>query len=187
MDDNNNYGSGNGQNNENQNQYQQQNQMNNQQQPHDYQYSNQQSQDYQYNNQQSQNYQYQQDYQQNNQQQYRYNGQPLYQQQYYNQQPNGNNGMAIGALICGIVSILINCCSAWFISLPTAIAGIILGIMVLKNNKAGRNIAIVGLILSAIGALIGIIVFIGCAYMISNRGMFNDFYRQFQWEFENYY
>lgn len=200
MEDNNNLGTDNGQNNENQNKFQQQNQMNNQQpQPPENQYNNQQPQGYQYNNQQAQdnqfnqqqpqpqNFQYNQQQQNNQQQQqYQYSNQPMYQQPVNNQQPSGSNGMAIGALICGILSILVNCCSAWFISLPTAIAGIILGIMVIKNNKAGRTMAIVGLVLSSIGAFFGLIVLISCAIFARTGGMYNDIFWQIQRELENY-
>lgn len=184
--------------NDNANQHQPQNQISNQE------YSNQQSQQNQYNYQQqtqeNQNNNQQQPgqslyYQQpnnqpqnNNQQQYQYSGQPQFQQPYnnYKQQPDNNNGMAIGSLVCGIVSILVNCCTAWFISLPTAIAGIILGIMTIKNNKAGRTMAIIGIVLSSIGALIGIIVLIGCSIVSSNRSLFDQFYREFEMEFDNF-
>jgi hypothetical protein len=194
-------GINNEQNNENANQYQSQNQMNNQQynnqqQSGENQYNNQQPQENQYNNQQQPgqslynqqpNYQSQNNNQSQN-QQYQYSGQPQFRQSYnnYQQQPDNNNGMAIGSLVCGIISILVNCCTAWFISLPTAIAGIILGIMTIKNNKAGRTMAIIGIVLSSIGALIGIIVLIGCAIVSNNRSLFDQFYREFEMEFDNF-
>jgi len=118
------------------------------------------------------------EYNQQQSQQYYYGGQQMYQQQFYNQQPDNNYGTAIAALVCGILSILVNCCAAWYISLPVAIAGIILGVVTIKNNKAGRTMAIVGIILSSIAALIGLILLIGCAIIVSNRELMEQYYRQ---------
>lgn len=182
MDNSNNY---NGMNNEqtdnNTNQNQQQSQINNQG------YNQQQTGQYQYNqpNYQSQNFNQQQS------QQYQYGG-PMYQQPYHNQQdPNNVSGMAIASLVCGIVGILINCCTAWYISLPLAIVGLVMGILTVKNNRGGRTMAIVGIILSSIAALIGIVVLIGCIVVSSNRSLFDQLYnelnRDFRFDLDRYY
>ena len=121
--------------------------------------------------------------QQNNQNQpydqnQQYNQNP-YNQQYYSQyQPNQpqNNGMAIGALVCGILGFLLSCC--WFISLPLSIISIILGIIVLKKNKAGRTMAIIGIILGAITVIIAIGVIAVSVFSFSS-GEFGNLYQQY--------
>lgn len=170
------------QNNQNVNQYQPQNQMNNQQ-GQEPQNNNQQQSGQPYYDQQQPNYQ-----SQNNQQQYNYSGQPLYQQSFdMQQEPKNSNGMAIGSLVCGILCVLVNCCAAWFLSLPTAIAGLVLGIISLKNKKAGKAMAIVGIVLSSIGAFFGLITLIGCAVLSSNRSLLDQIMRELEFELDGFY
>lgn len=107
-------------------------------------------------------------------------------QQPYNQyqQPKRNNAMAIASLACGIVSLVL-CCTGGFSFLIGA-AGIVLGILYIKNNKDADNkndktMAIVGIALSGVGALIGLIGFFGCILSINNE-INSDI-----WDFETYY
>ncbi|WMJ24358.1 DUF4190 domain-containing protein [Paludicola sp. MB14-C6] len=76
--------------------------------------------------------------------------QPPFQPQY--QQPKEKKGMAIAALVLGICSIVFSC--AWYLAIPAAIIGIILGVLGMKTS--GKTMAIVGIVLSAIGIICGI-------------------------------
>lgn len=82
--------------------------------------------------------------------------------------------MAIGSLVCGIVSVVL--CCAWYLALPISIVGIVLGIMTIKNNKDGRTMAIIGIILGGLGVIIGILGIIGCTIMANDKTIWQDFY-----------
>ncbi|NLC17767.1 MAG: DUF4190 domain-containing protein [Clostridiales bacterium] len=142
--------------------------------------------------------------QQNNQPQYNQQqpqyqfGQPPYQQSYNyqpgNEQKNGGYGMAVASLVLGIFGVLFGCCSVWFINIPAAIAALILGIMSIRNKKAGKGMAIAGIILSSIALVIGILALIGTIILLTNpylyeemlSDMFGDeFYDMFK-QFERY-
>jgi uncharacterized membrane protein YbaN (DUF454 family) len=134
--------------------------------------------------------------QQTNDQQNQYH-QPPYQQpnqnqyQYYNpyqQYQKKNNGMAIAALVCGIVSFVFNCCF-WFLSIPVGIAGIVLGIISIKNKRDGKSMAIVGIVLSGIAIVLALLLFVACSVITSNESFFNQFYNQIynDLDIESYY
>lgn len=123
--------------------------------------------------------QYNQNPYQNNQYQY---GQ--YQQYQAPVQPQ-SNGMAVGSLICGILGILLSCC-LWYIALPLAIAGLVLGILVIKNKKGGKNLAIVGIVLSSISIIIGIFAAIMVIAVFTNPE-FSSMYNEILQEFETTY
>lgn len=111
-----------------------------------------------------------------------YNQNPYDQNSYQNREPKGSNSMAVASLVCGIVSLLISCC--WFISLPLSITGIVLGIIVLKKNKEGRSLAIIGIIIGAATIVICILLVAFSAYMFSNNEFVN-YYQEFYKEFYN--
>ncbi len=123
--------------------------------------------------------QYNQNPYQNNQYQY---GQ--YQQYQTPVQPQ-SNGMAVGSLICGILGILLSCC-LWYIAIPLAIAGLVLGILVIKNKKGGKNLAIVGIVLSAISIIIGIFAAIMVIAVLTNP-KFGSMYQEILQEIETTY
>ncbi len=120
--------------------------------------------------------QYNQDPYQNNQYQY---GQ--YQQYQTPDQPQ-SNGMAVGSLICGILGILLSCC-LWYIAIPLAIAGLVLGILVVKNRKGGRNLAIAGIVLSSISIVLAIIVVI-CVIIVFTNPEFSSLYQELLQNFD---
>lgn len=68
-----------------------------------------------------------------------------------------NNGLAIASMILGIVSLVGSCC-IWYLTIPCAVVGLILGIIALKNGKDGMAIA--GIVMSAIGLAIALLVVI---------------------------
>lgn len=114
-------------------------------------------------------------------QQPQYGGQSQYQQPYnnFNQQPKKVNGMAIGALVCGIVSVMVNCCMVLgILSIIIAIGGIVLGIIALKktqDDKTAKIMAIVGLVLSGIGALVAIFSMVGFLALAGSNGFWQSF------------
>ena len=66
------------------------------------------------------------------------------------QQPNQTNGMAIAALVCGIIGV-VGCFFGWFAiaSLVLSIVGIVLGakgMQVAKTTGTGNGLAIAGLV-----------------------------------------
>lgn len=68
------------------------------------------------------------------------------------QPPQQKKGMAIASLVLGIVSLVFFC--AWYLSIPCAIVGLILGIIANKKFKTGMATA--GIILSIIGIVTGV-------------------------------
>lgn len=98
--------------------------------------------------------------------------------------------MAIGALVCGIVSVLINCCMVLgFLSIIVAIAGVVLGVMTMKNNQDDKNariMAIVGLVLSGIGALVAILSLVGCLALAGSGGFWEGFSEGFNSSYYGY-
>lgn len=86
------------------------------------------------------------------------------------QQPNQTNGMAIAALVCGIIGV-VGCFFGWFAiaSLVLSIVGIVLGakgMQIAKTTGTGNGLAIAGLVCGIVGAafsLVGAICFLACA------------------------
>ena len=84
-------------------------------------------------------------------------------------------GMAIASMVLGIISLLTTC--TIIIPIPTAIIGIILGIISIRYKYDGRGMAIAGIILSSISLLVVILMIIG--YIAFSDYMVNEFYREF--------
>jgi hypothetical protein len=82
--------------------------------------------------------------------------------------------MSIGALVCGIVSVVVNCCFIPVLPTIVAIVGIVLGIISIKNKKDGKNLAIIGIVLSGIGLLVSIAAIIGCAALFTSEDFLNE-------------
>lgn len=78
----------------------------------------------------------------------------------YNQfdanQSKGGNGMAIAAMVLGIVSIVVGCCCTP-IGAICGILGIVFGILVKKKGSEGGSQALAGIICGAIGTVLSII------------------------------
>lgn len=92
----------------------------------------------------------------------------------YNNQYGGNGyhgesaGLGIASMVLGIVSVVLMC---WpYISIPTAIVGLILGALGSKKT-AGRGMAIAGLVCSLITLAIDIIILATGASILSNLGV----------------
>lgn len=71
--------------------------------------------------------------------------------------PNDKKGFAIASLTLGIIGVITGCC--WPLGLLCSFPGLILGVVGMKSsNPSNRTLAIVGVVLSSLGILIGIAV-----------------------------
>lgn len=69
--------------------------------------------------------------------------------------PQGDKrGMAIASMVLGIVSLVLGWC-LWYISLPCAIVGLVLGVLANKAKKNGMATA--GIVMSIIGIVLSVI------------------------------
>lgn len=103
--------------------------------------------------------------------------------QFYNQPPQPPKmGMAIAALVIGILSMTLCCAGGTFLG----IIGIILGIISLTKNYDGKGMAIAGIITSVLGVLIGIFMLFYLAIFVYafNEGMSE--YEDYLYEYEDY-
>jgi len=95
-------------------------------------------------------------------------------------------GMAIGALVCGILSVLCHCVpfAGMFIGFALSIAAIVLGVLEKKkiaNNESsekGSGMALAGIILGAVGIVFGIIwaVILAVGALAGSFGDFSNYY-----------
>ena len=73
--------------------------------------------------------------------------------------PSRPQGLAIGALVCGILSLVLFC--AWFISVPLGIVAIILGVVgrgkAQRGEAGGEGLAKTGMILGVVGTILSIV------------------------------
>jgi hypothetical protein len=75
--------------------------------------------------------------------------------------PNSSNGLAVGALVAGVLAIPTTCCCS-LASLPLAIAACVMGGVALSKVKAqpqiygGKGMALAGLICGIIAVLLSI-------------------------------
>lgn len=90
--------------------------------------------------------------------------------------------MAIGSLVCGIIGLLLSCC--WYIGIPLSIAGLVLGILVIKNKKGGKPMAIAGIVLSSITIVIGLFALI-MFFALANNPEFSNLYEEIYSEIQS--
>lgn len=74
---------------------------------------------------------------------------------------NGSAGISIASMVCGILSILC-CCTGWFGLILSAIA-LVMGIISVKNNYSGREMAIAGIITGGCGIALCFVMLIFAA------------------------
>lgn len=80
------------------------------------------------------------------------------------------NGLAIAALVLGIISLISFC--IWFISVPLGIVAVVLGILGVRKTRDGYRqggMAKAGIILGAIGAVISIVATVAGLSFISSK------------------
>ena len=75
-----------------------------------------------------------------------------------NDQGNENKGMSIASMVCGILSVVC-CCMGWF-SRILGIIAIVFGILSLKNNYGGREMAIAGIATGSCGVALCLVLLI---------------------------
>ena len=101
------------------------------------------------------------------------------------QAPQGGVGLSVTSMVLGILSLLLFC---WwtYVALAVAIIGLILGIVAVHGRKAGRGMAIAGIVTSAIALALVVIVLIlaaaGLAILGSSINELENFMQQY-----NYY
>jgi hypothetical protein len=86
--------------------------------------------------------------------------------------PVGGNGIAIAALVLGIIAIPLVC--FWYISLPCAILAIIFGVVGRGAAKKGAprgGMATAGLVCGLIAILLWILVIAGCLAFLGIGGL----------------
>ena len=88
------------------------------------------------------------------------------------------NGLAIGSLVCGIVSLVCCCCSGWF-SLILGGVAILLAILSKKGQKMS-GMALGGLICGIIGAAFGVIAVIASLFVLTDASFMEEFIQSFE-------
>ncbi|ADL53070.1 DUF4190 domain-containing protein [Clostridium cellulovorans] len=84
-----------------------------------------------------------------------------------NQVSNKNNTLAITSLVFGIISLIF--CWAPICPIITGIIGTITGFISVIRKRDGSNMAIIGIVLSVLGILLGIIFFILLNLIVSYK------------------
>ena len=75
-------------------------------------------------------------------------------------QNNGGSGLAIASMVLGIVALVMSCCF-YFISIPCAVVGVVLGAVSLAGQKPGKGMAIAGIVWSIVSLVPTAFVFLG--------------------------
>ena len=71
--------------------------------------------------------------------------------------PDGPKGKAIASMVCGICAVVLGCCISGWLGLILGVIAIVLAVMVMKGNEAGRGMAVAGLVCGIVGALLGVV------------------------------
>lgn len=74
-------------------------------------------------------------------------------------QNNGGSGLAIASMVLGIVALVMSCCF-YFISIPCAVVGVVLGAVSLAGQKPGKGMAIAGIVCSIVSLVPTAFVFL---------------------------
>lgn len=106
-------------------------------------------------------------------------GGPAYPQN--NMQPQESKGVSIASMVLGIFSLTFGCCIT-YVGIASAIAGIITGIISLKNKKPGKGMAIAGIIMSAIALVFLVFCIILVLTSDTYQDMVDEILRQIQSE-----
>lgn len=87
-----------------------------------------------------------------------------------NEQTGGGAGLSIASMVLGIVALVLSCCF-YYISIPCAIIGIILGAVSIKGNHAGKGMAIAGLVCSIISIVPAVVIIATGTALIGSLGL----------------
>ena len=105
-------------------------------------------------------------------------GGPAYPQ---NNMPQESKGVSIASMVLGIFSLTFGCCIT-YVGIATAIAGLITGIISLKDKKPGKGMAIAGIIMSAIALVFLVFCIILVLTSDTYQDMVDEILRQIQSE-----
>jgi lysylphosphatidylglycerol synthetase-like protein (DUF2156 family) len=78
--------------------------------------------------------------------------------------PSQSTGLAVGSVICGVISVILSLFSfcLWFLSLPLAIVAIVLAVIargkIARGEAGGEGLAKAGLITGVIGLILSIMI-----------------------------
>ena len=102
---------------------------------------------------------------------YSYQAEPL--------QTQGGSGLAIGSMVCGILSIVF-CCGSW-ISWILSVVAIVLGAVSISKGRRGKGMAMAGIITGAVGIVLSILILIvagimGAAGDLAEYSHYFDYY-----------
>ena len=103
-------------------------------------------------------------------------GGPAYPQ---NNMPQEGKGVSIASMVLGIFSLTFGCCIT-YVGIATAIAGLITGIISLKDKKPGKGMAIAGIIMSAIALVFLVFCIILVLTSDTYQDMVDEMLRQIQ-------
>ena len=103
-------------------------------------------------------------------------GGPAYPQ---NNMPQESKGVSIASMVLGIFSLTFGCCIT-YVGIATAIAGLITGIISLKDKKPGKGMAIAGIIMSAIALVFLVFCIILVLTSDTYQDMVDEMLRQIQ-------
>jgi hypothetical protein len=79
----------------------------------------------------------------------------------------GGKGFAIASMVLGIVAIVL-CCCVYYVALPCAVVGLVLGAVSLKQQRDGRGMAIAGVVTGLIALALAFFMIIALAVFITN-------------------
>ena len=96
-----------------------------------------------------------------------------------NMQPQESKGVSIASMVLGIFSLTFGCCIT-YVGIATAIAGLITGIISLKDKKPGKGMAIAGIIMSAIALVFLVFCIILVLTSDTYQDMVDEILRQIQ-------
>ena len=91
---------------------------------------------------------------------------------------NEKKGLAIASMVLGIVSPVL-CCCFYYLAVPCSIVGLVLGIVNIKKGRPGKNMAVAGIIMSAIAVVFSIILVFAAGYILSQLP-WSDILQQYQ-------
>lgn len=77
-------------------------------------------------------------------------------------------GIAIGALILGICSIVF--CCIWYVSLITGVVAIVLAVKAKKDNVGGQGMAKAGMICGIVGIVLAVLYIFVIAGILASTG-----------------
>lgn len=96
-----------------------------------------------------------------------------------NIQPQESKGVSIASMVLGIFSLTFGCCIT-YIGIATAIAGIVTGIISLKNKKPGKGMAVAGVIMSSVALVFLVFCIIFVLTSDTYREMVDEMVKQIQ-------